>query len=617
MKITSYDSRGEVTKVINFDDFVPGYVKSFDKDKSVISSYKKIALEEIKGDNHGILLNTVKAKLLFDIDFGNFLESQFALQVSIDDADGETIIKIPELSNCVQEDRNLAMFINYYGHKSKSEIINSGKQKDLNCLSDSTWIQSLIDYAVKRVNKYEDLTKSKDIAFRLSLQAVINRYYLALKNRLNFIESPQIYFQLQILSPFISRNIFRIQRQDIEKYHTQDFIRKFVCSLTTDSITRRNESYSILQMLRGDYKATNFPAKTTGFSNFVISEKKYSDTPHKYTISEFDGGYLEITLYDKELACFINELEDKTAIYKIIRTFEGINKDYINKFRRVWDNNIFVRRLAVLTPNKVQDWAYLLFDERARICQLSEDDLLKEQVCFHDLVYRSVNYCAPQSVEITPSLLFDFFSILKINHCKDQHGFYEKIYTINEILSQADLNDIKLMSQINNWSQIELYKKRIEAVNDMISFIDPVLNSSFVNVDVISIDNLKKLLKNILRSRRFFTDILLRRTPSKYLDRILQWSKLELNCNVALLFNVLGVLYMHVIHDIKGPHYLLKETATQMFDELSKKYNLPKQDKNTNKYLTAYDDESKGYRIIGNDMENFIIEEMRKRKYFT
>ena len=73
---------------------------------------------------------------------------------------------------------------------------------------------------------------------------------------------------------------------------------------------------------------------------------------------------------------------------------------------------------------------------------------------------------------------------------------------------------------------------------------------------------------------------------------------------------------MHVIHDIKGPHYLLKETATQMFDELSKKYNLPKQDKNTNKYLTAYDDESKGYRIIGNDMENFIIEEMRKRKYF-
>lgn len=101
MKITSYDSQGSVIKESIFDDLVPEYVKSFDQRKSVLSLYKDSAFMCTKDDFFGNYLNSKKAENLFNIDYGNYLESSFSKMMPIDKSEDESRIKIPNFENRV------------------------------------------------------------------------------------------------------------------------------------------------------------------------------------------------------------------------------------------------------------------------------------------------------------------------------------------------------------------------------------------------------------------------------------------------------------------------------------------------------------------------------------
>jgi hypothetical protein len=124
MKITSYDSKGGIIGVANYDDFVPDFIKSYDRGKSILHffNHQKSICEE--NDYFQMFLDEESAKSFLTIDYGNYLNSSLSNEVSIDEVDGKTIIKIPDFENCESENQKLINFLNYYGRKSKWEIEN-------------------------------------------------------------------------------------------------------------------------------------------------------------------------------------------------------------------------------------------------------------------------------------------------------------------------------------------------------------------------------------------------------------------------------------------------------------------------------------------------------------
>lgn len=106
MKITSYDSKGGIIGVVNYDDFVPDFIKSYDRGKSILHFFnhqKSICKEN---DYFQKFLDEETAKSFLTIDYSNYLNSSLSNEVTIDEVDGKTIIKILILKIVSQRTRN-------------------------------------------------------------------------------------------------------------------------------------------------------------------------------------------------------------------------------------------------------------------------------------------------------------------------------------------------------------------------------------------------------------------------------------------------------------------------------------------------------------------------------
>ena len=615
MKISSYDSQGKLKEVANYALLVPDYIMSFDKNKSVFPLYRQY-LNEYPRDE---VFRLMMAETLFGVDYGNFLKSPFSQLKRIEMRTGETPLSTPEYEDYEYELNKLVGILNYYGHKSRRQTVNDsfrGKKKNIDCLSTNTWILSLANFAQMKANRREHRSEPYEFVFRMEFQSVINRYYLALRIMLYTMPSTEVEEQIRVLKPFVSRNLFRIEPRDVA-YDSDDFLLRIVDYFSLNNNCRRQDSYCILQLLRGDYQPVNGANDNPKLLCLKISGTKYDATPVIYNLKRYDGGYCEVELSDKELS-YINVPNpvDK-GVVKLMQLIKEIKDEYeINK-GTTWDSYIKARQLhsALAHPEKVQSWSYLFFDELSRLNEISIEESMKAQTCYHYLIYNSVDTLSPKEIVVDGKLLYKFFELIRRNNSESQEGFYEKLYIMNKIKANADFDDIKLMTKIESWNQIEWYKKKVEAIDDLIHFLEPILNSSYVNETVISIDNLIKMIRNILKNKDFIK-IVTKNRPAQLIKKIKLNKGCIYNCNLALLFNVLGAFYRHPARVLKDSPYLLLQNATNAFNDLVLPYGI-KDDKNNNKYLTRYDREwSVGFSVITSEMDLTIVSEMRKREYY-
>ena len=625
MKITSYDSKGGIIGVANYDDFVPDFIKSYDRGKSILHffNHQKSICEE--NDYFQKFLDEETAKSFLTIDYGNYLNSSLSNEVSIDEVDGKTIIKIPDFENCESENQKLINFLNFYGRKSKWEIENvpiEERYLDLTCLSNTTWILSLFVYASKNSRRYERCTDSKSTAFKIALQSVINRYYCALRKMCAFKDNEDALEQTQILFPFIYRkgtSVDNVNRLNTY-YYTNKFVLKLIRHLSLSvHENQRHEAYCLLQAMRGDFQSQIHTKSKGQLINMVITKKEAPDISHTFTIKEYNDGQTVITITDREIeSLFVLSFENTKTneTYNIItKTFQEIYDGYItSSYKQKWDQQMAAQRRNIQVPLKLEPWSYLFFDELSKYNQISKQDSLKEQMCFHKLIYSFLYYSYPREIKIDGNILNSFFTLLKINNCHDQIGFFEKIYTMNEILKNADFKDIELMNRFKfkDWNQFKWHKLRVAAIDDMISFLEPILNSYYVNEKVISVDSLARMIKNILRKDIFLRLVLLKK-PTQLLKNLGN----GYCCNIALLLNVLGALYDH---DVFVPKYkftgkLLRSMPSLAFAELVRPYPTVKTS-NDYKYLTQYLDYDSRWSVITFEMEQIIVDEMKKFQYY-
>ena len=613
MKISFYDSQGKFKEVANYALLVPDYIMSFDKNKSVFPLYRQY-LNEYPRDE---VFRLMMAETLFGVDYGNFLKSPFSQLKRIEMRTGETSLSTPEYEDYEYELNKLVGILNYYGHKSRRQIVNDsfrGKKKNIDCLSTNTWILSLANFAQMKANRREHRSEPYEFVFRMEFQSVINRYYLALRIMLYTMHSTEVEEQIRVLKPFVSRNLFRIEPRDVA-YDSDDFLLRIVDYFSLNNNCRRQDSYCILQLLRGDYQPVNGANDNPKLLCLKISETKYDVTPVIYNIRRNDGGFYEVELSDKELAYLRDPNPFDKGVAKLMQLINEIKVEYERNKGEIWDNYIFARKLCSdsVHPEKIQSWSYLYFDELSRLNKISTQESWKAQTCYYCLIYNSVNTQSPQEIMIDGKMLFEFFPLIRKNNSESQEGFYEKLYIMNKIITNADLDDIKLMTKIESWNQIEWNKKNAEAIDDLINFLNPILNSSYVNETVISIDILKRMIKNILKGENFLKQITQKR-PAQLIKKIESKNGCTYNCNIALLFNILGVFYRYHIPFLKGSPYLLRQSATNAFNELVLPYGITG-DKNNNKFLTRYDQHG-SFSLISTKMEEAIVSEIRNRKYY-
>jgi len=613
MKISSYDSQGKLKEVANYALLVPDHIMSFDKNKSVFPLYRQY-LNEYPRDE---VFRLMMAETLFGVDYGNFLKSPFSQLKRIEMRTGETSLSTPEYEDYEYELNKLVGILNYYGHKSKRQIVNDsfrGKKKNIDCLSTNTWILSLANFAQMKANRREHRSEPYEFVFRMEFQSVINRYYLALRIMLYTMRSTEVEEQIRVLKPFVSRNLFRIEPRDVA-YDSDDFLLRIVDYFSLNNNCRRQDSYCILQLLRGDYQPVNGANDTPKLLCLKISGTKYDATPVIYNIRRYDGGFYEVELSDKELAYLRDPNPFDKGVVKLMQLIKGIKDEYEKNKGTTWDSYIKARQLhsALAHPEKIQSWSYLFFDELSRLNEISIEESRKAQTCYYYLIYNSVNTLSPQEIVVDGKLLYYFFELIRRNNSESQEGFYEKLYIMNKIIANADLDDMKLMAKIKNWNQIEWYKKNVEAIDDLIHFLKPILNSPYVNETVISIDNLIKMIRNILKKEGFIK-IVTQNRPAQLIKKIELNKGCTYKCNIALLFNILGVFYRYPIPFLKGSPYLLRQSATNAFNELVFPYGITG-DKNNNKFLTRYDQDG-NFSLISNEMVETVVREMRKREYY-
>lgn len=100
MKISSYDPQGKLIEVINSDDFVPEYIKSYDNYNSVLYLYKLIVNKFKYHDAFCDSLKSIAAETLFNIDYDNYIRTPFSQLKKIEIDSEEAFLNTPMFEDC-------------------------------------------------------------------------------------------------------------------------------------------------------------------------------------------------------------------------------------------------------------------------------------------------------------------------------------------------------------------------------------------------------------------------------------------------------------------------------------------------------------------------------------
>ncbi len=460
-------------------------------------------------------------------------------------------------------------------------------------LNHCNWVNTLIFHVRNnrtniRIRNNSDV--SNKITYMISLINLIRKYYYVL---IRAGES-ELRWQADILKPFIVTVRQSNYLQAINRLSLTDksFLNKIALALYETKGQGRSDIYSLTYSLQ---QVIQYDQPTSYI--FVLKLPKDPPGDHlQIEISAIEYCNLRYLPKNDELICFLKEL------FNII--YAGYKIDYQN----LWNNEV-ISKMQTLGKGNIS-WSNFFFaflDEYVR--EYKQKNYYQVQYCFYRLIIKLLDFSNPELPCINRELIIEVLTLLNNNKSPDQHGLYEIMHKLGYVMKQADLDNIKLITELHNWGDVEKFKKSVFIAEDIIKFLEPILNVNYINVDIISIDNFKRMIRNILLSPSFVGNITTCRNTA--IEK-----KIKTKFNLPLLLNILGVFYgLTVGRDSHGkPEYLVRQYATDAFNQLVLKYGI-KNDKNNNKYLTQYDYETSRYRVISRSMVESVYAEMKKKEY--
>lgn len=574
------------TEVKVFDDLHPLFGIS-DEDVSVLSGERGARSQSVQLD----MMST-----LMKIDFNNYLQSGIAHQIATDIENAISFHETMPIESHILE-----------GMDRLKQLLSRNPYRGIFCLRMDGWVRILIFYAALGVYKRPRLyIPSESPSFGREILKLIRRYYYSLyyikkHNNRGFALPKELEYQMTVLRPFV----YLYSKNKNDAIHSSDFfdsnnklLHRLCISLNETDSRQRSDTYSLIQ-------ATSYPNSTLSFSICNVS------TPIEIYLGKRTGGNIVYKLSEDEFTSIISS-KPCEVLDNLKTTVTSIYDNYVKLDSKQWENRINNKRVRCgdyYYQTHLKSWTSIFFEElRGLTIEKGNTDIYKEQLCFYNLISSLVNMNVLKKIEIDSQLLGSFVYLIYHNKSKVQTGLYEKLYTINYLLTQINPEEVKQICDGNNLASIKDVENKLEIVDEMIEFLSPIMNNTFVNEDIISLDNFKKMIKTILLKREFLLCV------SKVVPNIFG-KNYNIFFNFGLLMNIIGMLCDLNVIILRGQPRILKEKPLHIYHELVQPFGLG-DDKNYNRFLTQYRVWGTNYCRINKSMEGIILNEMKERKYY-
>ena len=372
-----------------------------------------------------------------------------------------------------------------YGCNINKELLNS--------LKNEYWFDALLFYLLTH--------KTSTTAYR-SLLNIINRYYGALSNlQYSHILDEELIRQLNVLYPFV---IFKKDSPTAWSFSNDSFIRKIVIALYKNQECKRNDLFRIKRLLDSLEYTCQKP------TNLFLTFDKMPG------IDIEDGPSISITPWEIKLGDSKGHVMKFTISANIIESIRKKNKDGDNYLTYL--SSVFREYYQEYTNNNVDDWSNILLNE-AEILGLeswnaflrnylkelgtnhSGNDVLMPDYCYDYIVYRHVMAKPDLSsdLSILDNQLTDrLIDLLHKNQSSDQSRLYEDCFSLKFITSKINNNE-----DMPKWELAQndpVWRGSLE-------FLGPILNDFFINTTVMSVEQVKRLIKNIISNAGFYEDM--------------------------------------------------------------------------------------------------------------
>lgn len=417
----------------------------------------------------------------------------------------------------------ITILLKYYNSHNVRMMIECGvyysNDKLLINLNHGYWIDSLLFYI---------LTHKTSTKAHRSFLNIINRYYRALSN-IRYIHKLDIGLeeQLNVLYPFV---FFKTNDPNEWSFSNDSFVRRVIIALYKNQEHYRNDLFRIKRLLDSlEYtsnNSTNALIEFKSMSGVKIEEIHVPDEmPWSITVTHCNGK-VEKLIFNSEA---IKNIRNKTTegndiLREMTNGFKNIYKDYANKFYDEWANTL-KNEVEVLGADSW--YTFLKYYLKELGYNRLGKDVLEPDFCYDYLVYRHVmsksDIVSHQSI-LDNQLTDRLIDLLHKNQSQNQLRFYEDCFSIafitSKIRKKADVPITELPQNDPIWI-------------DSLEFLNPILNESFINTNVMSVEQVKGLLKKIISNKEIYDNM--RSVPSTF-------TKYNLNINAHILLKIIGLL---------------------------------------------------------------------------
>lgn len=433
-----------------------------------------------------------------------------------------------------------ALVESYNSQQSRMRARLMGMDKRLlNTLEHDYWIDALMFYL---------MTHWTSTTAHRSLLNLINRYYSALSN-LRYAQKldTELEQQLNILYPFVFVNKNNPEAWSLTNYN---FTRRTIKALYNNQERKRNDFFRLLRLLESltytfyqqgefllfnseiDIKIKKLPSPQIEPWVLRLSKIEYQkEVVMEYTISA--KTIEDIRRVPAEADSFLDYL---------LSEFKNNYKTYVTRFYDEWTN--IIRHQAEVDGS--ESWRTFLYGFLKELgVNRSGKDVLEPDYCYDYIIYRHVMSRSELTLDssiLDKQLTNRLIDMLHKNKSDCQYRLYEDCFFLHYILKKINEKEDMPMRELAQDDSV--WRETLE-------FLNPILNDSFINITVMSVEQVKRLIKIIIYNAGFYEDM--RFVPETF-------AKYNLRVNANILLKIINLLIKTNI--IKNGTPLFRTTKT-------------------------------------------------------
>jgi len=523
MNATLINSNSEFSKKKKY----PNYIEKYVKDTSpLFLTEEDINLMRRASFRQHLLLE--KTRFLLQFDYENYVNSL-----------PETAVFQQYEQYCPSKTTSVILSaidkyrVVYKYRKKYNEHIGISSQYNLSTeekesLSCNNWLPSLIScaFCAPLTNHFDGKPNTTMLK---ALANIIHKYYYVLTHQ---CELPiELLMQIEILRPFANIRLDNVS--GTYNFNNDRFVKSCVKSITHITDINRCQVYELIHIMD--------TLQDSQYLNSIIIGKKRDTDKIELNLST-PSGLIPLSLTRKDIAMlYSNRVEDDDPeVLCCVNLLKEINKEYISIHEKSWAqsilNSLCLNEKDLEKLSKIR-FTQIYMNELSSIEEMvkKSNDRYKAPICYYGILFENTKIGVTQELTINRKITADVIHAMINNSNIDQRGLYEEMYTLNFYSLHSDISSIKMINKIKSEPGLQSVIKNYPTVEKILEFISPILNSNYINSNVLTVPETKQLIKDILCDYQVNKSINKERPATRR-------GQTKMGFNLGLVYNIIGAL---------------------------------------------------------------------------